>query len=39
MPEITSQLSTAFADRVRIERSLAEGGMATVYLAPAPGRV
>ncbi len=33
MPEITSRLSTALADRYRIERHLGEGGMATVYLA------
>ncbi len=33
MTEITSRLSTAFADRYRIERHLGEGGMATVYLA------
>ncbi len=33
MPEITSKLSTALADRYRIERHLGEGGMATVYLA------
>ncbi len=33
MPEITSQLSTALADRYRIERHIGEGGMATVYLA------
>ncbi len=29
MPEITSRLSTALADRYRIERHLGEGGMAT----------
>ncbi len=33
MPEITARLSTALADRYRIERHLGEGGMATVYLA------
>ena len=33
MPEITFRLSTALADRYRIERHLGEGGMATVYLA------
>ncbi len=33
MPEITTQLSTALADRYKIERHLGEGGMATVYLA------
>ncbi len=33
MTEITSRLSTALADRYRIERLLCEGGMATVYLA------
>ena len=33
MPEITGQLSTALADRYRIESHLGEGGMATVYLA------
>jgi serine/threonine-protein kinase len=33
MPEITSRLSTALADRYKIEKRLGEGGMATVYLA------
>ena len=33
MPEITARLSTALADRYRIERRLGAGGMATVYLA------
>ena len=33
MPEITSRLSTALADRYAIERELGSGGMATVYLA------
>ncbi len=33
MTEITARLSTALADRYRIERHLGEGGMATVYLA------
>ena len=33
MPEITSRLSTALADRYRIEHELGAGGMATVYLA------
>ena len=33
MPEITAWLSTALADRYKIERHLGEGGMATVYLA------
>ena len=32
MPEIASRLSTALADRYKIERHLGEGGMATVYL-------
>ncbi len=33
MPEITTRLSTALADRYGIESHLGEGGMATVYLA------
>jgi tRNA A-37 threonylcarbamoyl transferase component Bud32/dienelactone hydrolase len=33
MTEITERLSTALADRYRIERELGAGGMATVYLA------
>ncbi len=33
MPEITARLSTALADRYKLERHLGEGGMATVYLA------
>ena len=33
MPEITAHLSTALADRYRIERHLGEGGMANVYIA------
>jgi serine/threonine protein kinase len=33
MSEITARLSTAIADRYRIERELGAGGMATVYLA------
>ncbi len=33
MTEITAKLTTALADRYRIERHLGEGGMATVYLA------
>jgi serine/threonine-protein kinase len=33
MPEITSRLSAALADRYVIERELGQGGMATVYLA------
>ncbi len=33
MAEITDRLTTALADRYKIERHLGEGGMATVYLA------
>ncbi len=33
MTEITQRLSSALANRYRIERHLGEGGMATVYLA------
>ena len=33
MTEITAKLSTALADRYKIESHLGEGGMATVYLA------
>ncbi len=33
MTEITARLSTALADRYRIERHIGAGGMATVYLA------
>ncbi len=33
MTDITSRLSTALADRYRIEREIGAGGMATVYLA------
>ena len=33
MTDLTSRLSTALADRYKIERHLGEGGMATVYLA------
>jgi hypothetical protein len=31
MTEITDRLSTALADRYKIERHLGEGGMATVF--------
>ncbi len=33
MPDSPSRLSSALADRYRIERELGQGGMATVYLA------
>ena len=33
MTDVTAKLSTALADRYRIERHLGEGGMATVYLS------
>jgi hypothetical protein len=33
MPEITARLSTALADRYKIEHEIGAGGMATVYLA------
>ena len=33
MTEIMDRLTTALADRYRIERELGQGGMATVYLA------
>ncbi len=33
MPGNTARLSTALADRYKIERHLGEGGMATVFLA------
>ncbi len=34
MTEITARLSTALADRYRIESHLGEGGMSAIYLAP-----
>jgi serine/threonine-protein kinase len=33
MTEAAQRLSTALADRYRIERELGQGGMASVYLA------
>ena len=33
MPEITARLSTALADRYKIESHLGEGEMANVYLS------
>ncbi len=33
MSKITGKLTTALADRYKIERHLGEGGMATIYLA------
>jgi serine/threonine-protein kinase len=33
MSDVTGRLSTAIADRYRLERELGQGGMATVYLA------
>ena len=33
MPDASSRLSTALADRYRLERELGAGGMATVHLA------
>ncbi len=33
MSEITAKLTTALADRYRIEHHIGEGGMANVYLA------
>jgi eukaryotic-like serine/threonine-protein kinase len=33
LPDALSRLSTALADRYRLERELGQGGMATVYLA------
>ena len=33
MPDVLEHLTTALADRYRIESELGRGGMATVYLA------
>src|SRR5829696_2288722 len=33
MSDVANRLSTALADRYRVERELGQGGMATVYLA------
>jgi serine/threonine-protein kinase len=33
LPETPDRLTTALADRYRLERELGQGGMATVYLA------
>src|SRR5829696_8143669 len=33
MSDVATRLSTALADRYRVERELGQGGMATVYLA------
>ena len=33
MAELLDRLTTALADRYRLERELGQGGMATVYLA------
>jgi hypothetical protein len=33
LSDVTSRLSSALADRYRIDRQLGEDGMATVYLA------
>ncbi len=33
MPDLVDRLTTALADRYRIERELGRGGMAIVYLA------